>query len=367
MEQDVYSRLIKHLGKVGLGYPQNRADQFLTVLKQKLSREEAEIALGLPVRLPPLEVEAIDTIARRLGKPIDKVHPVLEAMAEKGFLYKRKTASGADGYAFIQIGFGIPQIFFWAGEISEEDKAIASPLGRYLKKGGIEAQHTEHAPFYRYVPINKAVEHATQAVYPSDMMAEVVKKATKIAVCACPCRLMTRLLTGRTCSHSLETCIKFNRMAEFVLERGLGREISQDEALEIIRKSGEEGLVHFVDNCQEEIQHNCNCCSCCCWILRPIKKREVPRDYIMATYYLRTTAEDECTGCGRCAEDCPLEIITMEDDVPVVDESVCIGCGVCLRNCPTGAAQLKKKDDSIPFQDFTTLHQTAIREKTTRQ
>ena len=154
--------------------------------------------------------------------------------------------------------------------------------------------------------------------------------------------------------------MKYNKAAEFVLEKGYGRELSKQEALEIIRKSEEEGLIHFVDNCQEEVQTNCNCCSCCCWNVMPIKKRLVPRDYIMATYYLRTTDEDECIGCGQCAEDCPLEIITMQNDKPVADESICIGCGVCLLHCPTDAAKLKKKDASVPFKDFTTLHQTAI-------
>ena len=156
-------------------------------------------------------------------------------------------------------------------------------------------------------------------------------------------------------------------MADFIIERDLGREISKEEALDIIRKSEEEGLIHFVDNCQEEIQHNCNCCSCCCWNVAPIKRGLVPRDYIMATYYLRTTDEDECIGCGQCAEDCPLEIITMEGDQPLVDERICIGCGVCLLHCPTDAAKLKKKDESVPFPDFVALHRTAIDQAVEKQ
>jgi heterodisulfide reductase subunit A-like polyferredoxin len=99
----------------------------------------------------------------------------------------------------------------------------------------------------------------------------------------------------------------------------------------------------------------------------PIKKRLVPRDYIMATYYLRTTDEDECIGCCRCAEDCPLEILTMENDKPVVDENICIGCGLCLLHCPTDAAKLKKKDASVPFKDFTALHRAAIKEVTAKE
>src|SRR4030042_1873703 len=156
-------------------------------------------------------------------------------------------------------------------------------------------------------------------------------------------------------------------MADLVLEKGVGREISQAEALEIIRKSEEEGLIHFVDNCQGEIQHNCNCCSCCCWNVSPIKKHLVPRDYIMATYYLRTTDEEECIGGGRVGEDCPMEIITMVDDKPAVDETVCIGCGVCLLHCPTGAAKLKRKDEKTPFPDFITVHRTAIKDSISKK
>jgi len=365
MEEDIYRNLMQHLGNVGIGYPQ--INDFLEVLEKTLTPEEAEVAIGLPTRLPPLEVEAVDVIARHLGKPADKVESILEKLAEKGFLYKQKTDSGNAGYAFIQLGFGIPQIFFWKKEIADNVKDFARPLGKYVVKATPQNRGTENTRFYRYVPVNKAVDHSLQAVYTYDMITEVVNKARKIAVVHCPCRQIARLLTKSTCTHSLEVCLKFNQLAEFVLEKGLGREVSKDEALEIIRKSEEEGLIHFVDNCQDEIQNCCNCCSCCCWTVMPIKKRLVPRDYIMATYYLRTTDEAECTGCGQCAEDCPLEIITMEDDLPVVDESICIGCGVCLLNCPTDAAELKKKDESIPFKDFNTLHRTAIKEVTSQE
>lgn len=345
---------MKHLRNVGIGYPQ--IDDFLEVLKRMVTPDEAEIALGLPTRLPPLEVEGVEAIAGRIQKPVEEVGKVLEGLARKGFLYKDTTDSGTVGYAFIQIGFGFPQVFHWKKEITDEVKEITPPLLQYMKKGGREGIERLN----RYVPVNIAVDHTLQAIYPYDMMVEVVNKAKKIAVAHCPCRQRARLLSSTACSHTLENCIKFDKMAEFILDKGLGRELSKEEALDIIRKSEEEGLIHFVDNCQEGIQHNCNCCSCCCWNVMPIKKRLVPRDYLMATYYLRTTDKDACIGCGQCAEDCPLEIITMEDDLPVVDESICIGCGLCLLHCPAEAAKLKKKDDTVPVKDLKTLYQTAI-------
>ena len=360
MDQDIYGKLMRHLGNVGVGYPQ--IDDFLEVLRKTITIEEAEIALGLPTRLPPFEVEDVDSIAEKVGKNSKKVENILERLAQKGFLYKQKTDSGKTGYAFIQLGFGMPQIFYWKGEITDKTKEIAPVLAKYLQKGGDVVSGTENVRLFRYIPVNKALGNALQAVYSYDMMEEVIKKAKKIAVVHCPCRETARLITESKCTHTLENCIKFNKMADFVLEKGYGREITKEEALNIIKDTEEEGLIHFVDNCQDEVQHNCNCCSCCCWNVSPIKNRLVPRDYIMATYYLRTTDKELCSGCGQCVKDCPLEIIEMAENLPIIDESICIGCGVCLLHCPTDAAKLKRKDENVPFQDFSILHNTAIQD-----
>ena len=316
----------------------------------------------MPTRLPPFEVEDVDSIAEKVGKNSKKVENILERLAQKGFLYKQKTDSGKTGYAFIQLGFGMPQIFYWKGEITDKTKEIAPVLAKYFEKGGAIVSGTENARLFRYIPVNKAVNNALQAVYSYDMMEEVIKKARKIAVVHCPCREIARLITKSKCTHTLENCIKFNKMADFVLEKGYGREITKEEALNIVKDTEEEGLIHFVDNCQEEVQHNCNCCSCCCWNVSPIKNRLVPRDYIMATYYLRKTDKELCSGCGQCADDCPLEIIEMAGDLPIIDESICIGCGVCLLHCPTDAAKLKRKDENVPFQNFSILHNNAIQD-----
>lgn len=47
-----------------------------------------------------------------------------------------------------------------------------------------------------------------------------------------------------------------------------------------------------------------------------------------------------CCGCGACAQRCPQNCITMEEDdegfrYPVIDEEKCIGCGLCEKTCPS--------------------------------
>ena len=60
----------------------------------------------------------------------------------------------------------------------------------------------------------------------------------------------------------MEVCLKYDELADYVIERQMAREISKAEALEIIQQCEEAGLVHMVDNAREEIKHTCNCCGC---------------------------------------------------------------------------------------------------------
>ena len=89
---DVYRKLMRHLGNVGIGYP--HYDEFLEVLEKKITPEEAEIALGLPTRLPPFEVEEVEEIAKRANKPVAEVARNLESLAQKGFLYNERINNG---------------------------------------------------------------------------------------------------------------------------------------------------------------------------------------------------------------------------------------------------------------------------------
>jgi Fe-S-cluster-containing hydrogenase component 2 len=97
-----------------------------------------------------------------------------------------------------------------------------------------------------------------------------------------------------------------------------------------------------------------------------LKRRKIPRDAIMATYFIRETDFDKCTGCGECADICPVEAVRMEDDIPVVDLDWCIGCGVCVSKCPAEAAKIGLRPDKtgeLPATNFAELHRMILHEK----
>jgi len=52
---------------------------------------------------------------------------------------------------------------------------------------------------------------------------------------------------------------------------------------------------------------------------------------------------DICTGCETCVEECPVEAISIVDDVAKVDEELCTECGLCVDVCPSGAISIKEE------------------------
>lgn len=45
---------------------------------------------------------------------------------------------------------------------------------------------------------------------------------------------------------------------------------------------------------------------------------------------------DDCTACGTCIDECPVEAIS-EGDIYVIDPDLCTDCGACADVCPVEA------------------------------
>ncbi|MCK4325965.1 4Fe-4S binding protein [bacterium] len=56
--------------------------------------------------------------------------------------------------------------------------------------------------------------------------------------------------------------------------------------------------------------------------------------------------ESECTGCGTCVEECPVDAIAMQNEVAEINMDECIRCGKCHEVCPVHA--IKHDSERIP-------------------
>lgn len=360
--QDLYIRLAAHLEHLTMGYPY--ADELIDLLKEMFSPAEARVALAIPNDLAPLEVAGIETIAARANLPLAAVAEALDSMAARSILYTAPAADRAKGYALLQVGYGLPQTFFWGGQQDQTARRMAKLVVNYFRVpitqkvyGGVPTKS------FKYSPANMSIEIPMQGVMRNEQIGPIVEAAAKIAVAHCPCRMSARILGRTDCPHSLEVCMKYDELAEFVIDSGLAREISKDEAHHILAACEKEGLVHMVDNAQGQIKHTCNCCGHYCWNVGIIRRRKIPRDQLMAVYFIRETELEECIGCGACAEICPVAAVKMIENKPRVDHDWCIGCGVCAIQCPTGVISIKRRLENRGPQDFAQLHRQIKEEK----
>lgn len=360
--QDPYNRLAAHLEHLTMGYPYT--DELLDLLREMFNSTEARVALAIPNDLAPLQVVSAESIAVRADLPLTEVSRALESMAARNILFTAPANDGTTGYALLQVGYGLPQTFFWGGKRDETAKRMAKLVLNYFKVpitqkiyGGVKTKS------FKYSPASLSIETPMQGVMPNEQIGPIVQAATTIAVAHCPCRMSAKILGRTDCPHSLEVCIKYDEMAEFVIDKGLAREISRDEAHQIMASSEKEGLVHMVDNAQGQIKHTCNCCGHYCWNVGIIRRRKIPRDRLMAVYFIRETELNECIGCGACADICPVDAVKMVDDKAHVDLDWCIGCGVCAVQCPAGVISIKRRLESKGPQDFAQLHRQIKAEK----
>ena len=237
----------------------------------------------------------------------------------------------------------------------------ASPLREVCTKimnafieGAVQTIPTK-TPYYRVLPVEHTIRPAGEArvvpvnvqvpdpreVLPLDVVSEMVRKESFIAVSDCYCR-SAKKLAGQGCDHPMETCFYFDGLAMVKLESGYARRIDAEEAIAILRRSEEAGLVHNVSNCEGKIQTLCNCCPCACGVLRATMRGQ--KNTGAPSRFRSALVEGRCTLSGACVQICPMRALTIAEGKLQIDAERCIGCGLCVSRCPNGALQMVPRD-----------------------
>lgn len=338
---DVYQRLAKKLNELPHGFPSTESGVELRILRKIFSPEEAEMAL----KIRPLP-ETAQQIATRLEKPLEEMQEILDDMVRKGQIGSAKMG-GVQMYMLFPFLIGI-----WEFQLLRLDKELSDLMEEYAPAlvgtvGGFKPS------LARVVPVNAQISVQHQ-VYPYEDLRQTMDKAKAFQVVDCICR-KEQAIQGHPCTHTLENCLVFSEHEGAFDKYPRGRLISRDEALAILVKSEEEGLVHCTYNVQRGQMFVCNCCSCCCGMLRSVKELGAP--YMLAgSNFFAIIDQDACDACGTCAnERCPMDAIVVQDGDYVVIPERCIGCGVCTTTCPSEAVTLIRKPEADIDQPPTNI------------
>ncbi|MHA1912650.1 MAG: ATP-binding protein [Candidatus Kariarchaeaceae archaeon] len=139
-------------------------------------------------------------------------------------------------------------------------------------------------------------------------------------------------LLGNECSYPKRVCITYSAFENAYRDSPTVQVVTRDEALMKLKEARDAGLVHTTMNIQSEAGYICNCCTCCCGVLRGLTEWEQPNAFAKSNYVL-SIDEELCTGCGICIDRCQFSALELEDEVLKVDNR-CVGCGVCVIACP---------------------------------
>jgi Na+-translocating ferredoxin:NAD+ oxidoreductase subunit B len=331
MTKQVYYDLREQLDQYSMGFPSTESGVELKILEKLFSEEEANLYLNLSMML-----EAPESVAQRIGQDTAAVAALLERMFQGGLIFRLKKGESAK-YGAVPFVVGAFEY-----QLKDMDREFAELYDQYLMEAFGKQGMAETAPL-RTIPVNKSIDHLWP-VAPYEDVKGMIKTKNKIAVANCICRVQRGLL-DKGCDKPLEVCLQFGSHAQFYVDKGMGRFITQEEALGVIDKCEEAGLVPqpFIS---QDAGGMCNCCGDCCGILRSIKLHPKPAEKVLTNYYAEI-APDLCSGCETCLDRCQMEAIKLGDDsVAQVDRDRCIGCGLCVTTCPSEALSLKSKPES---------------------
>jgi ferredoxin len=314
--------------RIGLGHSQRMAKIWSIIADPA----EADILLAMPGQ--PGE------IAGKLGLEEERVAELIQGLFKKGVAFPSKKTDpptwrmARDLVQFhdaslLWPGAPVEYLDAWREFMQHEWFQVAETWSKSVPK-----------PFTRVIPVGVSLTPKTQ-ILNFENVKEIVDHARSISVTKCTCRL-----SMRECDRPLEVCLQVNKAADYNIARGSGREVSKEEALDILRKSEEEGLIHVTMNRSEADNFICNCCPCCCQTMPVLIKGGI--QVVDPSRFVARVDPEACVSCGACEERCYFGAISYpqgEDGPAAVDKDRCMGCGLCLVTCPEDAIRLDEARD----------------------
>lgn len=366
--EDVYQQVSEIMVSAG-GTPVPTTDTLLKIIKRIVSENETRLVLAFKEK----KSQTLEQLLESSTLSEEKILQTADDLARKGVIFNQPNSSGTIVYRLLPlINVGVFEYTFMQKLVySKENKELAELFVQLFDElnDSIQGSYDDIVGFMEHMPavdrtipfqinkptgntvvikVNKSIEPVEKYLQ-TQTVADLIEKFDEIAVGHCFCRHHKDMI-GEPCrqTQSRESCFTFGKSARYTTQNHFMRMIDKKEALEILMKAEEDGLVHKAYHPHFDVSKDetsvCNCCKCCCGNSVPNQIAPI----INTALFLAKVDPDTCTGCGTCIEYCHTDAITLNDEgVSFVNETRCIGCGVCAHFCPEDAIRLTEKDRTV--------------------
>jgi ferredoxin len=254
-------------------------------------------------------------------------------MASRGLIDARDLG-GQRAFGLIPFVVG-----FYESQLPRIDEELATLFEQYYTESGAGLLR-DTPSLHRVIPVGEAVPFQIE-IFPYERASELLEGARAWGVRQCICRVQQHLV-GKGCDRPVEACLVFAPVEGAFDHSQADRVITKDEALRILRQAAEAGLVHSTGNYRSGARYICNCCTCCCGVLRGIAEFGIPTAAAHSAFRM-VVEPARCIGCGDCVERCQFGALSVPDDLAVIDEARCMGCGQCVLACDVDALGLERR------------------------
>jgi len=336
-----YRSLQKHLNKMPVGFPSTKSGVEISLLKSIFTPEQAAVSTHLYYKHKSIN-EIFET-ARELVDSKEELKRILDQTVTNGGIFRRKR-NGEDQYALLPF-------LLWGmyeHQLKRLNQEFLDDCGEYLMGDfGLEMA-TSTLPKMRVIPVEKSIEIEHHVATYDEIRHLVNQAGDHIAIQECFCRKAKDMQDNHCdATDRREVCMSLGDLSDLYVEEGWARRIDQSEALEIVRKNEDEGLVMMPGN-EQEPSFICACCSDCCGMLGLMRNFPKPAEVVASNYYAEVQKE-LCKSCGTCISRCPIDAVVNDGNVSRVELKRCIGCGLCIPTCPENAMLLlAKKNEVLP-------------------
>jgi ferredoxin len=344
-------------------------DPILQTIDLVIEPEELNLLLKMGTGLYSFEQAAVLS-----GMSTEKFSAIFESVKQKAFLGIQETEKGEERYSlhpFI-VGWFEGIVTYLIGKPQEKEFArrymsffdslrnrnyfpvrkVMDAMGRYasISNQSIGMVHvSKNTKGKSTIVIDEKILVPDSNIYPTnsinDMIMEYGKKSIIGQFKACMCRQVASNVDN-PCRFKMPddiACMGFGDKIKPYVKYGYMRQVSREEAYDIIQKARDCGAIHTVfherDDARLPQSGLCNCCWDCCGIFRSYNMGAVPLRY--SCYYLAgITDSSKCTGCGICEKYCPTAAIKVVEKKVKLDAEKCIGCGQCVHQCARAVLEL---------------------------
>ena len=272
-----------------------------------ITKEECKFLLSFKKTRVPYSAEEI---AARNNMSLEETQKMIDHLCWVGLL--EMTREGKDGGKTYNVPIFVPgsaEFMMMNDKLTEEHPELATFFNLMTQ---MPLEHvTQMIPLggsgvgMHVIPVEKAIEHENQSA-DVEHITHWLNKYDKYSVGQCTCRKQQSMRGEGSGEINGEFCIGVGDMAEYCVDRGMGRYISYEEVLEILERAERHGFVHQITNIDGEnkIVAICNCAPGVCNAIRTSQLYNTPN--MSRSAYRAHVETEKCVACGKCVEVCPV-------------------------------------------------------------